>query len=263
MNQAIRELQSLESLSKEDRWVNNLHPLVKLFVTALFLVLTVSFDKYNLAGLLSMAVYPLVTFTIADLSFVDAFKRLRYVLPIVCVVGIFNPFFDRDIVMQVGSLAVSGGVLSMLTLMGKAILTVLAGYLLIATTSMERICLGLRMLHVPSLLVTEILLIYRYLTVLLKETRRVTDSYALRAPGQKGIHISAWGSLAGLLLLRSMDRAERLYESMQIRGFHGEFYTGRQERMKKADWIYLAVWTAVLCALRFLPLTAVLGGWIA
>ena len=28
----------------------------------------------------------------------------------------------------------------------------------------------------------------------------------------------------GQLLLRSMDRAVALYESMELRGFHGEFY---------------------------------------
>ena len=42
-------------------------------------------------------------------------------------------------------------------------------------------------------------------------------AYALRAPGEKGIHFRAWGSLLGQLLLRSVDRAQLVYESMLLR----------------------------------------------
>ena len=52
----------------------------------------------------------------------------------------------------------------------------------------------------------------------------MAQAYSLRAPGQKGIHISAWGSFLGQLLLRSMDRAQELYSSMELRGFRGEFF---------------------------------------
>ena len=100
----------------------------------------------------------------------------------------------------------------------------MASFLLIATTPMDALCAALRKLHVPSLLVTLLLLTYRYVSVMLHEVSVMSEAYHLRAPGQKGIHISAWGSFLGQLLLRSMDRAETLYESMQLRGFHGEFY---------------------------------------
>ena len=38
----------------------------------------------------------------------------------------------------------------------------------------------------------------------------------------------------GQLLLRSMDRAVALYESMELRGFHGEFYYAEKEYNKLA-----------------------------
>ena len=84
----------------------------------------------------------------------------------------------------------------------KGILTVFASYILIATTSIGKICHALRLLHVPKILVTEILLIYRYITVLLDEVRKMTQAYELRAPGRRGIAFREWGSFAGLLLLR-------------------------------------------------------------
>ena len=244
----------MDSLSKEDRWVNSLHPLVKLGLTVLFIVLTVSCSKYDFSRLLLMAVYPAAMFILGELSFTDALQRLRFVLPVVCAVGILNPLFDRQIVLTLGSVALSGGVLSMLTLMLKAVLTVLAGYLLIATTGIEKICGALRAIHVPALFVTEILLIYRYVLVLLAEAKRVTQAYSLRAPGQKGIEFKAWGSLLGQLLLRSMDRADRLYGSMLLRGFHGEYPGAAERKPDRRDLLFFAVWTLLLFLLRCFPL---------
>ena len=107
----------------------------------------------------------------------------------------------------------------MLSLMVKGVLTVLATYLLIATTTVESVCGALRMLHIPGILVTEFLLICRYVSVLLSEADRMWQAYSMRAPGQRGVAAGAWGSMIGRLLLRSMDRAKALYQSMCLRGF--------------------------------------------
>ena len=58
INKAIYEIQSLDSMAKEDRWMNHIHPLIKLFLTVYYIVLTVSFHKYDVEGLLGMCIYP-------------------------------------------------------------------------------------------------------------------------------------------------------------------------------------------------------------
>ena len=68
-----------------------------------------------------MAVYPVILFIMNDISVKDALWRMRVVLPLVCVAGIFNPF-DRQAVMTVGQIEITGGVISMLTLMLKGVL---------------------------------------------------------------------------------------------------------------------------------------------
>ena len=260
MNQAVYEIHSLDGMANEDRWVNRIHPLVKLCVTIVYIVRVVSYSKYNLSGLFSMVVYPVILFMMGEISFVDGMRRMRIVLPLVCVVGIFNPIFDRDIICHIGTIGISGGVISMISLMIKGILTVFGSYLLIATTSIEKICFAFRLLHIPKIFVTQILLIYRYISVLLAEANRITQSYALRAPGQRGVHFKVWGSLVGQLLLRSMDRAEDIYESMCLRGYQGEFYYGNQIRFRLQDGIYLLFWLAVCLAFRFLPVLEIVGG---
>lgn len=259
ISRAIREIQTMEELAQRDQWVNRIHPLVKLFLTVFYIAVVVSFPKYQLTGLLGMMIYPLFLFEMGELSVREALHRLRIVLPLVCVAGIFNPFFDREILICWGSFAISGGVISMVTLMLKGIFTVLATYLLIASTSIESICYAMRLIHIPKVFVTQILLIYRYITVLLKETDRMMQAYALRAPGQKGVHVKAWGSMMGQLLLRSMDRAEELYESMCLRGYHGEFYCGKSVGFLGKDLAFLLIWTAVILIFRLFPVLEYVG----
>ena len=256
---AIHEFQTIDAIAKEDTWLNRIHPLVKLFLTVFYIALAVSFHKYDLTGLLGMILYPLIVFEISGLSFGDALRRLKVVLPVVCIVGILNPFFDRTPLMAVGGTVVTGGVISMITLMIKAVLTVLAAYLMIATTSIEKICYAFRKIHVPQMIVVEIMLIYRYIMVLLAEARRITQAYSLRAPGQKGVAFKAWGPLLGQMLLRSMDRAGELYESMLLRGFRGEFYVQGKPAKSAPSLLYLLLWTAVLTVLRVFPVMQLVG----
>lgn len=232
---AIHEITKIDELARHDKWINNVHPLIKLIITIGYILLVISTPKYNVSRLVIMVVYPIALFLLGDINFMDSFKRLKIVLPLVCLIGILNPFFDRHILFRFNgiklnqdfvlfkNLAITGGIISMFTLALKGILTVMASYILIATTTIEKICYALRLIKTPSVIVTQIMLTYRYVTLLLSEAGRITQAYALRAPNQKGINIKNWGSLLGHLLLRTIDRADEVYNAMLLRGFNGEF----------------------------------------
>ena len=259
MSQAQSELRELDTLAAADSPVHRLHPLCKLLVTVLYIVAVVSFPKYDFSGLIVMVLYPVLMFQAAGIPVHLCFYKLRLVLPLVCAVGLVNPFLDHTVVLRLGALTVTGGVVSMLTLMLKGCFSLMASFLLIATTSIDALCAALRKLHVPEVLVTLLLLTYRYIGVMLEEVSIMSEAYALRAPGQKGIHISAWGSFLGQLLLRSMDRAEELYNSMLLRDFRGEFFYANVPGLKLSGAMYtLLCATAFACA-RFVNVSSLLG----
>lgn len=238
---------------------SSLHPLARLLVTLWYILLVVSFDKYDLYGLAGMVLYLLVSGIWEEIPVKDVVKRLWPVLVIVGMVGIANPFFDRSIYWQVGGFVVTGGMVSMGTLLVKGIFCVAASYFLMMETGMEGICYGLRCLHVPKELVTLILLIYRYLMVLLKEVERMMQAYKLRAPGQRGLHVKAWGAFVGMLLLRSIDRAETVYESMMLRGYHGEFPVKNPGWNKVGSFCFALFWMAALTGIRIFPVFQMTG----
>ena len=260
LDDALGELREMDDLAAQDSPVHRLHPLAKLLATAAYIVAVASFGKYALSGVLVMILYPALLFQLSGVSVKTCFWKLRVVLPLVMAVGLFNPIFDRVPMLTLGGVTVSGGVISMLTLMLKGVLCLSASFLLIATTGIDALCAALRMLRVPGMLVTLLLLTYRYVGVMTGELAVMTDAYHLRAPGQKGIHHSAWGSFLGQLLLRSMDRAEELYASMRLRGFHGEFHYADPGPFRASDGLYAALVVGACALLRWVDVAALLGG---
>jgi len=264
---AVREIDLLGEQAENDNRLNQIPALLKMILTVWYLFLTVSFDRYDIYGLLSMGIYPLLLFLVYEIPFYRCFRRILPVLPMLLLMGAANPFFDTGVAARIGSIRISGGMLSMATLVIKGFFTVLAGYLLIVSTGIVKICASLRRLHIPSVIVTMILLSYRYISLLLQEAGKMTQAYRLRAPRQKGIHVRTWGSFTGLLLLRSMDRAENVYESMCLRGFDG---TGRDNAFSYAvkrkpgvkDYVWFFSWTALLLFFRLFPVFTVVGNLI-
>ena len=259
LNNAQLELREMDELAAADSPVHRLNPLCKLLVTVFYIAAVVSFPKYDLSALVVMVLYPVLLFQAAGIPVGLCFHKLRIVLPLVCAVGLVNPFLDHTPLTQMGGFVITGGMVSMVTLMLKGVFSLMASFLLIATTSIDALCAALRKLHVPEMLVTLLLLTYRYIGVMLEQVAVMTQAYKLRAPGQKGIHISAWGSFLGQLLLRSMDRAEELYSSMRLRGFRGDFFYANVPACTGADVGYVLVCAAAFVCARAVNLPALLG----
>jgi cobalt/nickel transport system permease protein len=101
--------------------------------------------------------------------------------------------------------------------------------------------------------------LYRYISVLGEETTRTLRAYSLRTVEENGIRYGVWGSLAGRLLLRTLDRAARIYQAMRCRGFNGELRTTGERPFKGMDLIFILGWTAFFIIVRLYNLPELLG----
>ena len=201
IDNAIKTVHHMDYHANHKGYLNKIHPLVKLLITIIYIILLTSIDKYNLVTTLAMSIYLILISIIGDLSIKNALKSLKVVLLLLFVLGIANPILDRTIITYIGIVPVTTGMISMFTLLLKGIFAILASYFLILTTSIEEICYALKMIHMPNILITVVMLIYRYIIVFLKEVQRIWVAYQMRAPKQKGVHYKAWGSLIGSLML--------------------------------------------------------------
>ena len=148
MQKALYELSEMDELAARQSPIHSLHPAAKLITTIVYILVTLSFDKYDLSGLVPMVLWPVIMFQISGVNVRTCFYKLRIVLPLVMAVGLFNPIFDREIMLTIGNIGISGGVISMLTLMLKGVFCLMMSFLLVATTpfalrgSPEAACTG-------------------------------------------------------------------------------------------------------------------------
>lgn len=258
---SIYNMRLLDDLARKETFIHRVHPLVKLLTTVTYLIVVVSFGRYEISALLPLLFYPVLVMTLADLPVGPIIKRILLVEPLIIGIGIMNPLFDHQAVV-IGGITVSRGWVTFFSIFIKCGLTVTAALLLISTTGMDKLASAMRMLRIPRLFVLQLLLTYRYISVLMEEVARILRAYSLRSPRQKGVHRSAWGSLAGQLILRTFDRAQRVYQAMCLRGFAGEYHTGGCERIKARDLAYFAGWILFFAIVRIYNIPMLIGSFV-
>lgn len=108
----------------------------------------------------------------------------------------------------------------------KANAIVLVLVVLLGTLDIVTLGHALSHLRVPDKLTHLFLFTVRYLDVLRREYLRLRAAMKTRAfrPRMTGQTCRAYGYLVGMLLVRSLDRSERIVAAMKCRGFRGRFY---------------------------------------
>jgi len=256
MNHMIRELYALEQLSNGDTCVHKLHPIAKILVTTVFIVTVASFNRYALGQLVPYIFYPALMMALSETPYSMLLKRFLIALPFCLFTGIANIIFDKTPAFTIGAVAISYGTLSLFTLLFKTYLCVMAVLLLISVTPLSEITDAMRRLRIPSIFVAMFEITYRYVGVLFAEAYSMHTAYILRSAGGKGIAIKDMGGFVGQLLLRSVDRADRVYNAMKCRGY--ALNTPRQigRKIRRQDVVFCAVVCLLCIAFRVINVNA-------
>lgn len=249
----------LDRLSYGNTFVHRLDPRVKLVTTLLFLVTVISFPKYEVAALIPFFLFPVVLLTLGEIPLSFILKKVAVVSPFAVFIGIFNPLLDPARVVILPGLTISAGWVSFISILLKFALTVSTALLLIATTSFPRVAHAFRRIGVPSLFVSQLLFLYRYIFVLAEEALRVVRARDMRSVGRKGSGIRVFIRIAGVLFLRTVERAERIYFAMLARGFQGDMPARKRGHLEARDWIYAASVCCLLFVFRFYPVPEWVG----
>ncbi|MBO5941294.1 MAG: hypothetical protein J6R18_08900 [Kiritimatiellae bacterium] len=215
-NYAIDAFHDIERKRKEK---GRVPPLARLGVVVAFLFTLVSFGKYDLDSVASLAVYPMCLICFEGVRILGFLKRFWFLLIPVFSVGIINPFIDKEAIAHIGGIPLTGGVVSFAVLMLKGVLSMSVTWSLLRKAGAGGIADSMIALRFPPSFALAILLMHRYIVIMIKEYQRMRDAYCLRsAKGLKCIAPSAWGAFAGQLLIRSVDRAENVHAAIELRG---------------------------------------------
>lgn len=176
--------------------------------------------------------------------------RLGNLLPFLILIGVVFPLAVRDggpgfhwgpCHLSLHGLRLAG------LLAAKAVAIVTLMMVLLATAPLTVTLHAAHRLRLPGLFVHLSLLTYRYLFLLAQELGRLR--IALRVRGYR--NRANWhsyrtiGHVAGTLLVRSSERAERVGQAMRCRGFEGRFRSLVEFRTTAADVAVFALIAAI------------------
>jgi cobalt/nickel transport system permease protein len=243
-----------ELFSEGASLAHRLDPRGKIVVAALFAVLMAVSKSYaaTLAGL----ALALIWLALARLPVKQVLVRLLVVNSFIFFLWIVLPLtYPGDAVFHWGPLAATRQGLiftGLITLKSNAIIIALIA--LVATVPVVTLGQALHNLRLPDKLCHLLLFTYRYLYVFEQEFHRLVQAMKIRGfQPRTNLHTyRSYAYLAAMLLVRSYDRADRVYQAMLCRGFHGAFYSLRTFVWQRRDGIFVATSLPVLGVLLFL-----------
>ncbi len=216
----------MDHFAQRSNWLTNMEVRVKLFFIGIGLILNILSDDITVP--LLFFVISLILLMTIRVSFITL--GLRMMIPfffgifIMVIMGLHSgetvmfsgTLFGYELVfkregLQIGLLLftkVAGGVMLML--------------LLSFTTTITKICMAARWMKMPETLIEVLSFVYRYLFLLIEEMETMMSSQRSRLGYVTRFKtIKSFGSLAGILIIRSITRAESAHIAMVSRGYDG------------------------------------------
>lgn len=254
------EVGRMEDLARIDSPVHRLDARIMVLTTAAFVVAVMSFPRYEVSAPLPFLLFPVVIMTIGNIPPGCILRKILIASPFALAVGVFNPLLDRHTVVTIGSHGISGGWMSFASIAIRFALTVSAALTLVACTGIHRITAGMVQMGLPRVFAVQLQFLYRYLFVISGDALRMMRAVEMRSVGRSAMRLHTYASLAGHLLLRSIDRAQRVYQAMVSRGYEGHVRVMRPTAIRPGDIWFLAGWTAFFVVARVWNIPVWLGG---
>ena len=263
LDKNLNDLVSCSTAARGSSLMHRLDPRAKWLVVLVFAVTATSFGKYEISRLMPLFFFPFAMIALSGVPVADVLKRTALAVPFILLVGLFNPFFDRCVLVNLWGVPLTGGWVSFLSITLRSVLVVSSVVLLSLTTRSDRLFTGLGGLGVPSLLVVQLQFLNRYILLLAGEAQRIVRAHSLRSGSRRsGVSLFLSGPMLGILLLKSMDRATRVHWAMLARGFDGEIRTSCPLKFSwQRDGAFVLIWIAFFGAARFIDIPFLLFGW--
>lgn len=245
-----------QALTNHDSPVHRLDPRGRLVVAGAFSVAVVTCHEFPALGA-ALALALILALT-ARLPPRATIKRVMVMDLFVVLMLLMLPFTVPGAEwFRLGEWTASWeGLLRALEIALKANAVILALLALVGTMETATLGHALRHLRIPVKLIVLFMFMIRYIEVLGREYHRLRIAMKARAFRPRG-DLHTWrtfGYLMGMLLVRGLDRSERVMRAMKCRGFSGHFHLHDTMALRLADLVFGAASLLALGAMTWLNL---------
>ena len=240
---------------EEKTYLNNIHPLVRMILPFIFVLPFLLID--NIFLIYTFILFTLFISLIARLPLLRVFSRLKNVVPFILLITIFIPFYiGKTVILQINvgfTLFIYKEGLDRAYLLFLRILG--ATYIFMSffsSLTYSEFVEALTTMRLPSFFVGSLIIMLHYIPIIASSNKRILEAQELR--GKKITNywekLKAHAYVMGKSLVTNMERSERLYESLKMRGFTGKL-TFAPRKIKIIDLVLLILFFAFMIYLVF------------
>ncbi len=246
-----------EPFAKGDSFIHNIDPRLRIAAAAMLsIAVALSSGFATLLSALAIAALALVA---ANLDWRRVCGRLLVVAGFLILLWLILPITHRGYPLySLGPVTVTReGIMlaTQITLKSFSILALLIA--LVATMPVAALGNALGSLGVPGKLNQLLLVSYRYIFVIEQEYQRLVRAAKIRGfqPGTNLHTYRTYAYLAGMLFVRASMRAQRVYQAMLCRGFHGRYIPLQTFKTGKQNPVFAVLTLSALVSMLYLEWT--------
>ena len=236
ISKAISNIRKIDELGDKYTMIHKIDSSIKIIVTIIYVIKVLSIKQFIISDITSIVLYPLILFKFGKVPVKFILKKVLFILPLILGLSVINLIIDFSY----------SEIYFSVLLIFKCIFTLIGALLLMVTTGINNLAFGLEKLKIPNMLIMQILMLHRYIILMMEECYRVKSAYELRTLGEKSMTMKDYGRIIGQMLLKTIDRSEKVYEAMKLRGFEGDLHIENNKGAGCIDYLYLITWAVIL-----------------
>ena len=223
---------------EEKTILSRFHPLVRL--GSPFILVIPILIMGNIYLIITTILIMLIISLVAKLKLVRVLSRISKILPFVIVMTIFIPFYMPN-----------GWYLALLLFLRifGAIFVFLSFF---SSLTYSEFIESLKKLRLPSMFIGSFVIMLHYIPILANSNRKILGAQELR--GKKittySEKLKTHAFIMGKSLVMNMERSEKLYESLKMRGFSGKL-TFAARKIKIMDILLLLTFLFMMVLLIY------------
>ena len=211
----------------EKKFLNKSHPLTRLILPFIFVVPFLIIDDLYL--IFTTILIILIFGIIFQLQVLKSLSRLKIVLPLVLLLVIFIPFYVGDtVIYQIDSFIKINIYQEGLYLASLIFLRVVGSFFIfmsfLTSLTYSEFIEALTKLRIPPALVGSLVIMLHYIPILATSNKKILNAQEIRGKKTSSYwqKLKTHAYIMGKSILVNMERSEKLYESLKMRGFSGE-----------------------------------------
>ena len=252
----------------DKNFFNKVHPMVRFILP--FILVIPCLILADLFLIITVILIVIILNIVFCLQFVQTLSRLKLIIPFVFVLTIFVPFYYGSTVIYQFYFLVpiklySEGLRMGLIIFLRVVLAALTFLSFFSSlTYSEYIETLTKIRIIPSFLVGSIVIMLHYIPILASSNKKVLEAQELRGKNttKYGARLKTHAYIMGKNVVSNMERSEKLYDSLKMRGFSGKI-SFTSKNLKLLDYIVLIIFVLIMVFLvYFIDIEALILGVI-